>query len=800
MKKISDILKSRVLILDGATGTELSRRGMPAGVCPELWALKNPSIIKAVHADYTKAGSDIVYTCTFGANKLKLKGYGAVNVKDVNRRLALLAREAVGSKIILAGDMSSTGHFVKPFGPLEFEEAVDIFKEQARGLLSGGVDIFVIETMMDIQEARAALIAVKEVTDKFVMVTMTYEKDGRTINGTDPLTALITLQSLGADAVGANCSAGPEGMLNIIKTISPYAKVPLVAKPNAGMPKLKDAETVFEMGPAEFSSLAPKFISSGVSLIGGCCGTTSEHIKALKNKILRLKPVLPALGSLSALTSSRKTVFIKDDKSVLIIGERINPTGKKQMQQEFLSGNFSSCRALALEQEQKGASVLDVNVGVPRIDEKSALVKAVQLLSVTSSLPLSLDSSEPEAIAAALRVYPGRALINSLSLEKEKISKLLPVIAKYGAMFILLPLSDKGIPKTLDERKKIIEEIYRKARGFGLSKDDFIVDALIMSIASNPEYADISLATIDWCRKVLSCKTIVGLSNISFGMPNRALINATFLGMARFKGLTTAIADPGVAGLLKNKAVKSALKEKINAGAFFKYFSSIAQEKKPEIKPLKNESIEKKISRAILEADKEKIQGLIKQALALGLNAYSLIDKTVVPAIMKVGELFDRKEYFLPQLIASAETTKLAFDFLKPHIKRTRDKKGKLLIVMATVQGDIHDIGKNIVVLMLESHGFEVLDLGKDVSAKRIIEAAKRKSPGVVGLSALMTTTMVRMPEVIALARKEKLKCKFMIGGAAVTKQYADSIRAEYARDATEAVRLAKKLINMREE
>ncbi|TBR14994.1 5-methyltetrahydrofolate--homocysteine methyltransferase, partial [bacterium] len=395
MKKITDILKNKVLILDGATGTELSRRGMPAGVCPELWALKNPSIIKAVHADYIKAGSDIVYTCTFGANKLKLKGYGAVNVKDVNRRLALLARNAIGSKAILAGDMSSTGHFVKPFGPLEFEEAVDIFKEQARGLLSGGVDIFVIETMMDIQEARAALIAVKEVTDKFVMVTMTYEKDGRTINGTDPLTALITLQSLGADAVGANCSAGPEGMLNIIKTISPYAKVPLVAKPNAGMPKLKDAKTVFEMGPAEFSSLAPKFIFSGVSLIGGCCGTTPEHIRALKNKILRLKPVLPALGSLSALTSSRKTVFIKDDKSVLIIGERINPTGKKQMQQEFLNGNFSSCRALALEQEQKGALVLDVNVGVPRIDEKSALVKAAQLLSVTSSLPLSLDSSEP---------------------------------------------------------------------------------------------------------------------------------------------------------------------------------------------------------------------------------------------------------------------------------------------------------------------------------------------------------------------------------------------------------------------
>ncbi len=795
MRKIADILKNKVLILDGATGTELSRRGMPTGVCPELWALKNPEIIKAVHADYVRAGSDIVYTCTFGANRLKLKGYGAVNVKDANRKLALLTRQAVGDKVILAGDISSTGHFVKPFGTLEFEEAVNIYKEQVQGLLSGGVDIFVIETMMDIQEARAALIAVKEITDKFVMVTMTYEKDGRTINGTDPLTALITLQSLGADAVGANCSAGPEGMLNIIKTISPYAKVPLVAKPNAGMPKLRNGKTVFEMSPGEFALLGPKFVSQGVRLFGGCCGTGPGHIRALKDKIsgLKLKPV--EIMAFSALTSSRKTVFIGDSKSPLIIGERINPTGKKQMQQEFLSGNFSVCRSLALEQEQKGASILDVNVDMSGVNEEESLVKVAEFLGVTSSLPLSLDSSNSKAIEVALRVYPGRALVNSLSLEKEKIRKLLPVIAKYGAMFILLPLSDKGIPKTLDERKKIIGEIYHNAKRFGLSKDDFIVDALIMSIASNPEYADISLATIDWCRKVLSFKTTVGLSNISFGMPNRSLINATFLGMARLKGLTMAIADPGVVGLLKNNAVKVALKKKIKPKDFFKYFSSISQDKKPEPKLLKNESIEEKISRAILEGDKEKIQGLITQALSLEFNAYSLIEKTVVPAIMKVGELFDRKEYFLPQLIASAETTKLAFNFLKPYIKKTGGKKEKLLIVMATVQGDIHDIGKNIVVLMLESHGFRVLDLGKDASAKKIIKAIKRKGAKFAGLSALMTTTMVRMPEVIALAKKEKLNCKFMVGGAAVTKQYAESISAQYAHDATEAVRLVNSLV-----
>ncbi|MDD5170445.1 MAG: homocysteine S-methyltransferase family protein, partial [Syntrophales bacterium] len=498
-RKIEGLLKNRIVILDGATGTELQKRGMPAGVCPETWCIDNPGVIQDIHRAYRQAGSDMVYACTFGANRLKLAEFGVENVREVNAALARLAREAVGTKAIVAGDMAPTGRFVEPFGDLPFEEAVAVYREQAQGLLDGGVDCFVIETMMDIQEARAALIAVKELGDYFTIVTMTYEKDGRTLNGTDPITALITLQSLGADAVGCNCSAGPVEMMDWITAMKPYATVPLVAKPNAGIPKLKGKMTVFDMDAAAFGAYGKPFAEAGVGMLGGCCGTTPDHIRAVADAVKETKPVPPWRRSLSAVSSARGYHIFDKKDPLVIIGERINPTGKKALQQELLEGKMTIVRQMANEQREQGADLLDVNVGVPGIDEARTIREIIHVLSGTTALPLTLDSPKIETLEAGLRLYPGRALINSISGEKEKIKRLLPLAAKYGAMFILLPLVDGEIPETFEGRRAVVRNVFEAAKKYGYTKDDIVVDGLVMTVASNPAAARETLKTVAWC-------------------------------------------------------------------------------------------------------------------------------------------------------------------------------------------------------------------------------------------------------------------------------------------------------------
>lgn len=794
-EKINKLLKKRVLILDGATGTEFQKRGMPSGACPEIWCLENPRIVQAIHSDYQKSGADVVYTCTFGANRFKLEQYDVRNVRKVNSRLARLAKDAVGEKAMVAGDIGSTGQFVKPFGDVDFEEAVEVFKEQAGGLLEGGVDIFVIETMMDIQEARAALIAVKEVTDAFVMVTMTFEQDGRTLNGTDPVTALITLQSLGADAVGCNCSTGPEGMLEYIKMMKPYAKVPLVAKPNAGIPKLVGDETVFDMPPAEFASFGKKYVSAGVNIMGGCCGTSPEHIYAFRKEIQKEKPHAPFRKSISALSSARNFIVPEKDKPLCIVGERINPTGKKALQQELLDGKMSLIRQMAKEQKRYGAGLLDVNVGVPGIDEVKTMHDVVCLLSTIIDLPLVIDSSNIKAIETALRIYPGRALINSISGEEEKLKKLLPIAAKYGAMFILLPLTDREIPTTAENRKKIIKSVFKNAVEVGFTKDDIVLDALVMTVASDSMAAMETLKTIEWVSRKFKCNTIIGLTNVSFGMPQRKWINAAFLAMAQASGLTFAIANPSNEEVMSVKMAGDVLTQKDkDAASFISYFPEKFHVSKPEVKTGKS-SPGQEVFQAVLEGNREEINEFIKKALSLGTDADSLVNEIMIPAIIEVGDLFDRKEYFLPQLIASAETMKRGLEYLAPYLKKdVSTREAKAPVLLATVKGDIHDIGKNIVLLMLKNHGFNVIDLGKDVSPEKIIEEIKIYRPAIVGLSALMTTTMVNMKEVIDMARREGLRCKFIIGGAVVSKSYARSIGAEYAKDGVGAVRLAQRL------
>ena len=794
-KQLKKMISRDILVLDGATGTELQKRGMPPGVCPEAWCCANPEKIKSVHSAYVSAGSRIIYSCTFGANRFKLGQYDISQVNSVNRTLAGLACQAAGKKALVAGDIGPSGHFVRPFGTLSFGQAVEAFKEQVSGLLAGGVDLFVVETMMDIQEARAALVAIRELTAKFVIVTMTFEKDGRTLNGTDPLAALVTLQSLGADAFGCNCSTGPQEMLSLIRKIKPYACVPLVAKPNAGLPRLEDKNTVFDMDPDKFASFAPDFARAGVNLIGGCCGTSPEHISKLKEKVSLYSPLPEACDSLSALSSAGRALVLDKTKGFYVVGEKINPTGKKELQAQLRAAKFSLIRKMAKEQLDQGADLLDVNVGLPDADEPALMEEVLSLLSLISPCPLVIDSSDVLTIESALRFYPGRALINSVSAEKDKMKKLFSLAARYGAMCILLPLSAKELPKTFVRRKEIIEILLNQALKHGLSRDDLIVDAIALASSSSPGAPLETLATIEWCARDQGLHTILGLSNVSFGLPQRKLVNAAFLDLAREKGLSLAIMNPADReAKCIQKAVDVLTGLDRDAREYIKFCSSLKPEALAQSEAIKDK-VKDGVFSAIVEGNREEIIDCIRNALDSGREVKSLLDRSMIPAISHVGELFDKKEYFLPQLIASAETMKKGFLFLEPELKKTADPAArKATVILATVEGDIHDIGKNIVALLLQNHGFKVIDLGNDVSAGKIISAIKEYAPEVVGLSALMTTTMVKMREVIELAEKEKISCSFLLGGAVVTEDFASSLGAAYARDGVDAVRVVERL------
>ncbi len=794
-----NFIKHRFILLDGATGTELQKRDLPKGVCPEQWVAEHPDAVLEIQKQYVAAGSDIIYTCTFGGNRIKLDEFGlGDSTVGLNQRLAALSKQAAGTKALVAGGLAPTGRMVEPLGDLPFEECVAVYKEQIQGLLAGGVDLFVIETMMDIQEARAALIAVKETCDLPVLVSMTFDQGQRSLTGTDPVTALITLQSLGADGVGCNCSTGPAEMATLIARMKPYARVPLLAKPNAGLPRLLNGVTVFDMGVTEFAGYANALIDAGVTFLGGCCGTTPEYIRELKNKTAVQSRPAPARPIFSGITSARKTVFFGTDHPVKVVGERINPTGKKKLQEELKSGVTNEVRRLTLEQTQNGAEILDVNVGMPGIDEKQTMGEITTLLSSFTDAPLCLDSSSPAVLEAALRLYPGRALINSISLEKEKIAKLLPVAAKYGSMFILLPVSDEGVPGTNEKRRQIIGAIFENAQKYGFCKEDVVIDGLVMTVSSNQQAALETLDQIEWCAREFGSPSIIGLSNISFGLPERGWVNAAFLAMAIGRGLTLAIANPSSELLMGIKFASDVLttRDRDSLG----YIARFSQgEKQPAQKAVAPESlsIREKIYRAVLRGEKEEIHQLIDQALQESVRPGEIVDNCMIPAINEVGQLFDAKKYYLPQLIRSAETMKAGFDKVEPLITvdQKSGKSGAAKIVLATVKGDVHDIGKNIVGLMLKNYGFLVYDLGKDVSAERIVTEAKTVGAEIVGMSALMTTTMTEMKEVIQLARREGLKCRIMVGGAVVNEDYAREIGADgYAKDAYEAVKLAQKL------
>ena len=825
------LLENGPVYLDGATGSNLQKAGMPTGVCPEQWILDHPDVILDLQKRYIEAGTQILYAPTFSGNRIKLEEYGlADKIVEINTKLVQLCREAAGEKGLVCGDMTMTGESLEPMGDLELEELIDIYKEQAKILYEAGVDLFVVETMMSLAETRATVLAIKETCDLPIMVSMTFDEKGKTLYGNTPEGCMVVLQSLGADVVGINCSTGPERMADMVRQMKPYANVPILAKPNAGLPQMVDGETVYDMGPEEFASFGPMLMEAGAAVLGGCCGTTPEHIASLVAATKDMKPVPVMQERKRVLASERQIQEIDINGPFLVIGERINPTGKKELQESLRQGSMEIVCDMAEEQEEMGAHILDINMGMNGIDEKEMMLEAIEEVTMTTSLPLCFDSSHVDIIEAALRRYPGRALINSISLEKEKFEKLLPIAKKYGAMFILLPLSDAGLPKDINEKKEIIHTILDRALELGMHKEDIVVDGLVATVGANKNAALETLETICYCKNELGLATVGGLSNISFGLPNRGFVNAAFVTMALQSGLTMAIANPSSDIMMNLAAASDLLLNK--AGADLNYINRMAEfdaKKKTEsVKTAKapvqnaggntqtpaaaeknrcseNEDVSMNaaashstIYKAVLNGSMKSILDEVKAGLAQGMEPGMIVSDELIPAINEVGDLFEQQKYFLPQLIASAETMKKAIEYLEPMLSSGDETGPKVTIVIATVEGDIHDIGKNLVALMLKNYGFRVVDLGKDVPKEDIVQVAIDEKADIIALSALMTTTMMRMKDVVELVKEKQLKTKVIIGGAVITQSYADEIGADgYSKDAADAVRLVQRLLRL---
>ncbi len=812
-KDFIQLVQSKFVILDGATGSNLQAAGMTSGVCPETWILENPEALIQLQKEYLNAGSDIILAPTFTANRIKLKEYGLEEkVGEYNKGLVALSKQAVKEAnvidrlVYVAGDLTMTGEQLYPIGNLSFEELVDVYKEQVMHLLLAGVDLFIVETMMSLQECRAAVLAIKELCDLPFMVSLTFNEDGRTLYGTSPEVAMVVLQELGAAAVGVNCSTGPEKLCQVVEKMCSVAHIPVIAKPNAGLPVLIDGKTVFSMGPEEFADKMNLLIEAGANVLGGCCGTTPEHIRLLSEN-LKVQSVNPTPNhKFPVLTTEHTLLPIDLTGSFTVIGERINPTGKKPLQQELREGKLDLVGSMAEEQVEQGAKILDINMGTNGIDEREMMVKAVYEVTQLVDVPLCIDSSHVDVIEAALRIYPGRALINSISFEPEKVKRLLPIAKKYGAMFILLPLSEKGLPKNIEEKRFIIDTLIQKAEEIGFSKFDIIVDALVNTVGANKTAALDALETIRYCKEELKVATVCGLSNISFGLPERQFVNSAFLTFAIHQGLTMAIANPEQ-NLLMNLAFASDLllnKE----GADLRYINQVGSHpvevttKMQQDTTITNDSmLQNTQSKSILFEDvlkgnRNHIVDHVKDMLHQGVKASELLDEQLIPAIHQVGVLFNQQKYFLPQLISSAEAMKTAIDYMEPLLLKGNQGKKLGTIVVATVAGDIHDIGKNLVALMLKNYGYEVIDLGKDVKSETIIQVAKEKEADIIGLSALMTTTMMEMKTVVQLRNKEGLKAKIIIGGAVITESFAKEIGADgYSKDAQEAVQVVQQLV-----
>jgi len=813
-------LSCRPLVFDGAMGTLLQARGLPAGEPPERFCLARPDVLKGIHADYLAAGADIILTATFGGTRFKLppltRADGSVlDATAFNREMARIARAAAdeaaarfGRPCFVGGDMGPCGRFVRPLGDLPPLELYAAYREQARGLAQGGADVLVIETQFDLAEVRLAVAAIRAECDLPIMASMTFE-DGATLTGSSPEIFAETMLNLGVEGIGLNCGAGPEQMApladRLLAVVGNDAAV--FVEPNAGLPELVDGKTVFRLPPLPFAQQTAAFVERGARAVGGCCGTTPEHIAALRRAADAVRagsrPVERAAGGGIALTTRTRLVRIGGNEPLTLIGERINPTGKKALQAELAAGEYGLALRFAAEQIALGAPVLDVNVGAPLVDETVLLPELVERLTGKCAEPLALDSSNADAIAAALPCCPASSLVNSVSGESGRMERLGPLCRQWGAPFILLPLRGPKLPAKASERIAIIEALLADAARLGIPRRLALVDVLALAVASSADAAREGLETIRWCA-AQGLPTTMGLSNISFGLPARELVNATFLSMAVGAGLSSCIANPSAERLREARAASDVLMGRDRDAARFvgEYAGWTAAPggeggSRATTARLAH-AVAATVEEAVIQGDRENIITLVERELDAGADPFALVRERLIPAITEVGARYERRDYFLPQLLRSAETMQTAFARLRPLLEKSSDVTERPVAVFATVEGDIHDIGKNIVALMLGNHGFNVVDLGKDVKAEDIVRAAVEHKADIIGLSALMTTTMVRMEDTVRLVREKGMHIDVMVGGAVVTPAFAESIGARYSSDAVDAVRLAKSIMAAR--
>lgn len=806
---IRDRLGKELLFFDGGMGTLLQERGLAPGELPETWNISRPEEIKTIHKNYIKAGSDIVLTNTFGANALKFHAEGCSleqTVKTAVRLVKEAAAEAVaeisdksdaqcaGHTVYTALDIGPTGKLLKPMGDLDFEEAYEAFKEVMVWGEEAGADLIHIETMSDTYELKAAVLAAKENTSLPVFATAIFDERRKLLTGADVPSVIALLEGLRVDALGINCGMGPEQMFPVVEDYIKYSSLPVIVKPNAGLPKQRDGQTYYDVSPEKFAAYMEKIVSMGACLIGGCCGTTPEHIHAMTERCRRLNVIPPSEKNDTIVSSYGQSVFLGNGSK--IIGERINPTGKKKFKQALKDHDLEYILREGIAQQDNGAHILDVNVGLPDIDEVSMMKETIQELQSVVSLPLQIDTVDPAAMEAALRIYNGKAMVNSVSGKQESMDKVFPLIRKYGGVVIGLTLDEKGIPGDAEGRVRIAERIITEAARYGIKKKDIVIDALAMTISSEPEGAKVTLETLRRLRDDLKVKTVLGVSNISFGLPARPVVNAAFYTMAMMNGLSAGIINPSSEDMMKSWYAYHALMGlDANCESYISHYSNNLTSGVRTVP----DGTERKTTASLRESIEKGLKedaSTITARLSETQDPLDIINTELIPALNHVGDGFEKGTVFLPQLLMSAEAAKSAFAVLKDKMDKSGEVREKIgTVVLATVKGDIHDIGKNIVKVLLENYSFEVIDLGKDVPPERIADTVQEKDVRLAGLSALMTTTVVSMEETIKLLRERAPQCKVMVGGAVLNQDYADMIGADfYGKDAMQSVRYAQEL------
>lgn len=793
----SEYLKNNIVYLDGGMGTLLQAQGLTPGEHPEKWNVSHPEIITDIHKSYFNSGSNVVCTNTFGANSLK---FDETELEEIIKSAISNAKKArelsdTTHEKFIALDIGPTGKLLKPLGDLDFEDAVNVFSKTVKLGVKYGVDLVLIETMNDSYETKAALLAVKENCDLPVLVSNAYNEDGKLMTGASPAAMVALLEGMGATAIGANCSLGPKQLTKVAEELLENASVPVILKPNAGLPEIKDGKTKFNVTPEEFAEDVTKLIKKGLRVVGGCCGTTPDYIKALTEKSNALKPVEIENKNLTVVSSYTKAV--KFLNSPILIGERINPTGKKRFKQALIENDISYILNEGVSQQEKGVHILDVNVGLPDIDENTMLKTAVCELQAVIDLPLQIDTADVVAMENALRIYNGKALINSVNGKEESMNAIFPLVKKYGGVVVALTLDENGIPETAEGRVEIAKNILKVAKEYGIEKNNIIFDTLAMTISADPKAANETLKALNIIKNELGCHTSLGVSNVSFGLPNRDVINSVFFALALENGLSGAIMNPYSAEMMKTYYTFKALKGLDENCADYisvaeNFSSTVIENKKENTATTDNSSSE--LMTAIIKGFKEKAGEITKELLKTKAPL-DVVNDEIIPALNKVGIGYENKTIYLPQLLMSAESAKSSFEAIKDFMSNSEKTSSKGKIIIATVKGDIHDIGKNIVKLLLENYGFDVIDLGKDVPPETVAQKAIDTNAKLVGLSALMTTTVPAMEETIKLLKEKAPWCKVVVGGAVLTQEYADKIGADkYAKDAMETVRFAEEI------